>query len=911
LQAEKAQYNENMEVDYISDINPEHMFNIPSTNAIVTYHNAVGIVQRYCGVFPRDQYYSPQPEYLIAEGAGGFVAELHMPKNCRPECAVLRGSFQVGQRVAKNEVAFRMVKLLHSLGELNDHLRPPKLEKTKFKSVNGLLEEKKSRKRKVREHNVTIPTPFVGNFVPNAEVFLNVITLKEDGQEAKSMNVGFLSFTRLGSLHKESLFKLNAVDQTIKINQFTQPLFLTEKNLELFRRFHFEMFRAVLRSKFDKEDKFATFCVPLLADQIQDCDLKQDPFELIDWEALDFCVNVDVNDTSFYNDGKADFEQVQEYILFDRTRYSRHYSVLALRPDLTPFTKIDDENTKFKNVAEIYKKRLKFGGEIVESKYLIHAIPLGYPYHSVVQSVQFNDVMIIPELTTVSRLQKRHIKEALKLPVLLSHFFHRLLIEDILEGVGFDKDSTGCFLTSTDLLQKAFTCPAANVAYNYERLEFYGDSFLKVFLTLHLFVNNPHRHEGFLANSRTELENNNFLRDNANELHLEKFILHNPFSRQHFVPPILEKQKTQMISDKTVADVVEANIGACYLTGGEPAASANVKFFLGDFCESDWKSYFLKWKSHQIEYPELEPFAEQTCDLVESKIDYKFKNRSILSEAFNHPSAITSGSSYERLEFLGDSILGFIAMKHIYTMSGLKLTPGAMSDLRSEMVHNQFLGAVSAWLGFPKLLNHMSPVLGMTMTTWTDKFALKLQETDTTILEDGDLDSEVLFFWNHLDTCPKAIGDLYESMIGAVFLDSGFSIAEVEKVIRKTLIEPWWHRFEPLIKGEQGLQVKHPIRILAEHVVVLKCTEFAMSLEQLVNGFFECRFTLHEQTVGVHQGETRKDAKKAAAFKAVEFFEKQKEMLNGICTCAEVVQAVEAEDKDEERDLRYKKLWKG
>jgi endoribonuclease Dicer len=166
-------------------------------------------------------------------------------------------------------------------------------------------------------------------------------------------------------------------------------------------------------------------------------------------------------------------------------------------------------------------------------------------------------------------------------------------------------------------------------------------------------------------------------------------------------------------------------------------------------------------------------------------------------------------------------------MQHIYKLNP-KLMPGALSDLRSEMVHNQFLGSVSCSLGFPKLLNHLSTTLGMTITNWVTKFEAKLVESNELIETQEDLDGDVLFFWNQLETAPKVLGDIYESMLGAVFLDSGFRIEQVAAVVEKTLIAPWWHRFKLLIRGSEGLQIKHPVRLLAEHIVVLKCIEFSM-----------------------------------------------------------------------------------
>ena len=54
----------------------------------------------------------------------------------------------------------------------------------------------------------------------------------------------------------------------------------------------------------------------------------------------------------------------------------------------------------------------------------------------------------------------------------------------------------------------------------------------------------------------------------------------------------------------------------------------------------------------------------RSLDEFEKKIGYRFKNRNLLITALTHSSYANESrggdQSYERLEFLGDSILGFV-----------------------------------------------------------------------------------------------------------------------------------------------------------------------------------------------------------------------------------------------------------
>ena len=59
-------------------------------------------------------------------------------------------------------------------------------------------------------------------------------------------------------------------------------------------------------------------------------------------------------------------------------------------------------------------------------------------------------------------------------------------------------------------------------------------------------------------------------------------------------------------------------------------------------------------------------------DKLEEKIGYRFKNRALLVTALTHSSYAnerhsTPCQSYERLEFLGDSILGYVTAEFLYS----------------------------------------------------------------------------------------------------------------------------------------------------------------------------------------------------------------------------------------------------
>ena len=77
---------------------------------------------------------------------------------------------------------------------------------------------------------------------------------------------------------------------------------------------------------------------------------------------------------------------------------------------------------------------------------------------------------------------------------------------------------------------------------------------------------------------------------------------------------------------------------------------------------------------------------------LEKAIGYSFKNRELLEQALTHSSYANDRNtvSYERLEFLGDSLLGYITADYLYRNT-VNLSEGKMTRLRADHVSEQAL----------------------------------------------------------------------------------------------------------------------------------------------------------------------------------------------------------------------------
>lgn len=85
---------------------------------------------------------------------------------------------------------------------------------------------------------------------------------------------------------------------------------------------------------------------------------------------------------------------------------------------------------------------------------------------------------------------------------------------------------------------------------------------------------------------------------------------------------------------------------------------------------------------------------EKKLDLLEKKINYKFKNKDLLKIALTHKTYAFEAEipiEYnERLEFFGDSILSFIVAEQLYK-SNKYFSEGELTRRRALFVNNKIL----------------------------------------------------------------------------------------------------------------------------------------------------------------------------------------------------------------------------
>jgi endoribonuclease Dicer len=188
-------------------------------------------------------------------------------------------------------------------------------------------------------------------------------------------------------------------------------------------------------------------------------------------------------------------------------------------------------------------------------------------------------------------------------------------------------------------------------------------------------------------------------------------------------------------------------------------------------------------------------------------LGYKFRDKAYLVQAFTHNSYYDNQVTdcYQRLEFLGDAVLDFLITRHLYE-DPQKHSPGTLTDLRSALVNNTFFASLAVKYQFQKYLKILSHDLFRVISAFVDKFSSSRRSTltDECNLYVGEGECE------HSEDVevPKALGDIFESVAGAIFLDSGMSLDTVWGV--------YYAMMKPEIEYFSKNVPKSPIRELLE-----------------------------------------------------------------------------------------------
>lgn len=375
-----------------------------------------------------------------------------------------------------------------------------------------------------------------------------------------------------------------------------------------------------------------------------------------------------------------------------------------------------------------------------------------------------------------------------------------------LEAVTKDSDNTD----EHRLAQLSFQ---RGMGHNYERLEFIGDCFLKLATTISLYVNVPDHAEFEYHVRRMCMICNENLFKVAKDLNVPEFVRSQGFNRRRWYPAGMKLLKgkgagkdedgmTHGLGDKTVADVCEAIIGAALVSGREKAdfdsAVRAVTTFVKnpDHSFDSFSEYFSAYKRPDYVNHDSSASILDLAEQIYSVHPYRFKYPRLLRSAFTHPSMPTSLEkipNYQRLEFLGDALLDLCIVNYLYHDPRFaNRDPQWLTEHKMAMVSNRFFSALAVQLGFHRHLRYMGAVIEGQNRTYVQ--ALKEAESEAKLQAEragAGMEKSWMNYWNSVSAAPKCLSDLIESYVGAIFVDSEFSMAVVESFFEMH-IKPWF-----------------------------------------------------------------------------------------------------------------------
>ncbi|KAJ3335753.1 hypothetical protein HDU93_004539, partial [Gonapodya sp. JEL0774] len=363
---------------------------------------------------------------------------------------------------------------------------------------------------------------------------------------------------------------------------------------------------------------------------------------------------------------------------------------------------------------------------------------------------------LLPQFSITSPMGLPCYIQGQQFPSLLT-LTHRFLgVLDFLEALGFGNDFSEADLYRFMLALSPSMSPIPPYDPNhheseihYERLETLGDGFLKVCLSTFLVVTHPTWFEGALSKVRAQMQSNETLWKQGLRLKVrwERFLAAGAvsMSRKNWEP--LRHFVSREVPKKTVADTVEATIAAFLLARGENSARQFVELLyregMTDGCfvnldiVNDQNAATQHTRIVDLECREVMVGVTShpkmaLVPLVEEMLGYTFKRKELALMAVTHGSAVdTPVSTYERVEFLGDSVLDFTIIRHLY-LNYSTLPPSILTILRSLAVNNKFLAFACVKLGLHKLIDHGERMLMGLISEFVDD----CQEQESLMIEE-------------------------------------------------------------------------------------------------------------------------------------------------------------------------------
>lgn len=877
----------------------------PTTKAKLTYDSSLSVLAHFTAALPRQGEVTSEPLYIMSSQGGKFLCEVILPDNSPIPSA--RGRPASRKAVAKRSAAFEACIQLREKAYLDENLLP--IYTKQLPAMRNARLALNCKKTNVYEM-MTKPNLWAETRGTVPETLHITVIEFPDGLEMPNQPLSILSRTTLPYLPEFPIFLNSGKPSRVRLMPLRSKFKCSPDDVQLLTSYTLRAFKDVFNKTYEEDhSKMSYWLAPM---KIFYGVLDGDCYglrDILDWSALEeVFTTVEYRWTPEMPD---DF--LMNKYLVDKWDGGRRFFTERINRDLKPTDSVPEDAVSGKR-AEHKKDILNYSISLYKAS-RARADPTWSREQPVIEARQVqhrrnmlaepekregglrSKVYLCPEPLRISALRPTAVMSIYVFPAVIHRIDQYLIALEACQLLGLD--------IRPDLALEAVTKDSDNteehgeevqnfrrgMGNNYERLEFMGDCFLKMATSIALFGQNPDDNEFDFHVKRMCLVCNQNLFDTAKNIKLTKYVRSMAFSRRTWYPEGLrmlegkghnktgEEVMKHSLGDKTVADVCEALIGAAYLTHDTPGEwkpenwdnavrAVTMLVSSDDHSMMTWSEYLTAYE--KPEYLDAESTAAQ-IDLVnqaEREHPYRFRSAKLLRSAFVHPSYpfnYEKVPSYQRLEFLGDSLIDNACITWLVYKFPDK-DPQWLTEHKMAMASNKFLGAVCVKLGFHKHLKYSH-----------SQVEYQIRDYVTEIREAEHESKGARDYWTTVKSPPKCLPDIVEAYVGALFVDSEYNFAEVNKFFDMHI--KWY--FEDITIYDSYAN-SHPVTRLHSFLYEeFGCNEhkvFAQELPTITPGGPEkciAGVMIHNQMIAEGYASAGKNAKVKAALAALD-------LLNGL-----------------------------
>lgn len=852
---------------FLSKEKKHRVYKVPETGAKLTYKMSLMVLANFVDSLLGEN--TPNAEYIVTIQNKQYICEVILPESAPIHGAV--GRPHTTKAVAKCSAAFEACVLLREGAYLDEHLLP--IYTKQLPAMRNALLAVDS-KAKESFHMRTKPELWTAMGDPE-ELFVTVLVLDSpESLDCPSQPLALLTKSPIPELPSFFLHFGPDSHSSVQPKSLSRALKVDAALLQQFNRFTLCIFYDVFSKEFEEDaSKMSYFLAPIKAHGLS-CDTV-DPADIIAWDILAGIKDEFGFPTSEHRAQKVwknrPSEFYQNKFLVDPYDGSRKMFSVKLAPQYHQLDPVPANSAPRKGTKQ---RKLEFNKNIMEysislfsqsraravfedDQPVVEAAVVSQQQNFLDEFVPVDSdekprgCFVILEPLKISPLPAAVVAMAYLFPAIVHRIESYLIALDACKLLHLD--------IRPDLALESMTKDSDNsdehgeekinfqrgMGNNYERLEFLGDCFLKMATSISLYSIHPDNDEYAYHVDRMMLICNKNLRNNAVKLKLYEYIRSHSFSRRSWYPEGLKLLKgktakapdTAKLGDKTIADVCEALIGAALLstTDMDNAVRAVTELVSSENHQiTEWAEYYKLYKKPKYQTAPVTQMQLNMAMQIEEQDNYHFKYPRLLRSAFTHPSypyVYEQIPSYQRLEFLGDSLLDMACINYLFhNFPGRD--PQWLTEHKMAMVSNQFLGALCVALGWHTHLCIFNATFNKQITEYVQDVQEARRQAEDEAVRAGKSKSDCApDYWTQVRPPPKCLPDIVEAYVGAIFVDSEYDYSQVERFFNDHIL---WYFKDMYIYDT--FANKHPTTFLTKFLhVEMGCMDWTIKVGNVPN----------------------------------------------------------------------------